>query len=176
MNQNFKKWLLSGIVFIIIGIVIIGITLALAFMKSPVYQYIAFPGLCILAGYIVIKVLNKIEAVTTPTLTSTHTLIFAIYSTIITSIALIITQVINKLNSNISVLTDPGAPGLNFTSFFGTVHPIYTVLVTFLGLNLAYWYYYIKHPDKSWKDFVPHLCGIMILVIMYAADISRILL
>jgi len=159
----------------------IAITLALSFINSIMYEFIIFPLMCILAGLVTMRILNKIDAVTTPTLTSTHTWIFAAYSTIITTIIVIITQILVNLNDSMSRLYSDindvgavGSPGITL-SIFGNVHPIYTAIVAFIGLNLTYIYYYYKHPEKSWKDFLPHLCGIMFIVGVYLIDVGRIL-
>jgi hypothetical protein len=159
----------------------IAITIALAFMGSVFYEYIMFPAMCILAGYLIIKILKRIDTITTPGtpgLTANHTWIFAIYSTIITSIVVEVAHIITKLSENMKQLFVSGIPdsttaGVGVTSFFGTVHPIYVMIVSFVGLNLAYTYFYFKHPEKHWKDIVPHICGILIVVALYAMNLSR---
>jgi hypothetical protein len=173
MNPNLKKWLLSGTVFILAGAILIAITLALSFIGSFLYQYIMFPALCILAGYIIIRILNKIDSITVPTLANTNAKIFAIYSTIITSILIIMAQIITKLDEAMQELSEIIGQG-TFVRFFGDISPAYVALVAFIGLNVAYWYDYHKRPDKNWKDFIPHIIGAVIILMIFLTNPSRI--
>jgi len=171
MKHNVKKWLLSGLIFLLAGAILVVVTLALSFSNSVVYKYILFPAISVFAGYLSLKLVHKIDQVQAPEVTSSSALIFSIYSTIITAIIIFITKTINILRHNMDALTipssQPGMASVGVSSFFGAASPIYSAIVVFLGLNLAYWIYYFKGPEKHWKDFVPHICGIIILVAVY---------
>ncbi len=167
MNHNVKKWLLSGLIFLLAGTILIVITLALSFSNSFIYKYFLFPAISIFAGYLSLKLVHKIDQVQAPEVTSASALIFAVYSTIITAIIIFVTKTIDALNSRMSDIVVAPQQGIEVANLFGAASPIYGAIVAFIGLNLAYWIYYFKGPEKHWKDIVPHLCGIIVLVALY---------
>jgi hypothetical protein len=160
MEQNLKNWLISGVIFIIAGAILLVIMLMMSFSGSDIQKYCAVIGLSLLAGYLVIKILNKTSPI------ETSTLIFAVYTTIITGIIIGVTKTIVRLDAAMNALSN-SPDNLGVTSMFGVVNPIYSALAVFIGLNVAYWHYYAKHPDKQLMDFVPHLCGLIIMVAIY---------
>jgi len=152
------------------------IMLALAFVDSAFYNYIIFPVMCILIGYAIIKILNKIDSNNTPvipTVTRTYTKTFAIYSTIITIIVVEIAHVISDLNDSMKLFYRVYNSSIQTTSFFGAINPIYVMIVAFIGLNLAWGYYYFKNSEKNWKDIIPYLGGIILIVAFYFMNLSK---
>jgi hypothetical protein len=171
MNHNFKKWLLSGILFILAGAILLVIIALIGFSGASGFKrYLFIMAVSILTGYLVLKTITKIDPVNSPVL------IFAVYSTIITSIIIFATKTVVRLDDamkqlSVSAQGNPDIGGIGLTSMFGTINPISSAIVIFLGLNAAYGYYYYKQPEKDWKEFIPHLCGIIIMVAVYFLEI-----
>jgi hypothetical protein len=169
MNQNLKKWLLSGLIFLLAGAIIVVITAVLAFADSILYRFILFPAICIFAGYLALKLVHKIDEVQAPMVTSASALIFSVYSTIITVAVILITKLIDLANHQMDYVAGPQSSGVGIdsASFFAPVNPLSSAMIVFIGLNLAHWIYWLRGPEKNWKDIVPHVCAIIVLVALY---------